>query len=501
MTLDGGHRAPLVALSDVTLRVRDRKLLRHTNWVIDRHQQWVIIGPNGAGKSTLARALTGEVPVVQGTITFDAELGKADCIGYISFEVHRRVMAREEQKDEARYFSGRINEITTARTLAFAGLAAGDETAQAALDLAHQLGISHLLDRGLRWLSTGEIRKVLILRELIRAPRLLILDEPFDGLDRASRRQLGRLINELMNGNRQVILITHRSEEILPNISHVLVVDNGQVVWQGKRHEVLACSSPVVRSSETSAPAGVIPSVRPEHALIPETLVAMKNVTVAYGDTVVFKNISWTMRAGEHWAIAGPNGSGKSTLLSLVAGDNPQAYANEIYLFGHRRGSGESIWDITHHIGIISSEFQIRYRKSILARDVVLSGFFDSIGLFRQGTAEQQNSVDKWLHMLKVAHLADRPFNQLSQGEQRLVLLARAMVKMPLLLILDEPCQGLDALNRHAVLDIVDRIGRHSSAHILFVTHYADEIPVCISHRLRLEKSPDGYSSAIIERL
>jgi molybdate transport system ATP-binding protein len=499
MNPDHEHRAALVSLCDVTLRVRDRKLLHHTNWVIDRHQHWAIIGPNGAGKSTLARALTGEVPVVHGRIAFDEELGKADRIGYISFEVHRRVMAREEQQDEARYFSGRIDDIATARTLALEGLAGGDETAQAALALAHQLGISHLLDRGLRWLSTGEIRKVLILRELIRSPQLLILDEPFDGLDRESRRQLGQLINELMNGSRQVILITHRSEEILPNISHVLAVDDGKVVCQGKRDEVLACLRPFVPTSETAAPA--IPSARREYGAIPETLVDMKNVTVAYGDTVVFKDLSWSMRAGEHWAIAGPNGSGKSTLLSLVAGDNPQAYANEIYLFGNRRGSGESIWDIKHHIGIISSEFQIRYRKSIRARDVVLSGFFDSIGLYRHGTPEQRDTVDQWLHTLKVMHLAHRPFNQLSHGEQRMVLLARAMVKPPLLLILDEPCQGLDSFNRRAILDIVDRIGRHFSTHILFVTHYADEIPACITHRLRFEKSANGHSTAMVERL
>ncbi len=494
------QNSALVTLSDVTLRVRDRKLLPRTNWMIGRHQHWAVIGPNGAGKSTLARALTGEVPVVRGTITFDKELGKADRIGYLAFEVHRRVLAREEQLDDARFFSGRIDDITTARQIVFCGPADANGLQETTQHLANQLGISHLLDRGLRWLSTGEIRKVLILRALVRSPQLLILDEPFDGLDRESRRQLAHLINGLMNGNRQLILITHRLEEIPPKISHVLAVDKGKVVCQGRREEVLARLNPFARTSQSAAPAS-IPAARRQHGLIPQTLVVMKNVTVAYGDTVIFKDLNWSMHAGQHWAIAGPNGSGKTTLLSLVAGDNPQAYANEIYLFGNRRGSGESIWDIKHHIGIISSEFQIRYRKSIRVRDVVLSGFFDSIGLYRHASAAQRETADHWLYTLNIAHLADRPLNQLSHGEQRLVLLARAMVKLPLLLILDEPCQGLDSANRRVILDIVDHIGRHCPTHILHVTHHADEFPACLTHRLQIERTAGGYARTIAERL
>ena len=165
------------------------------------------------------------------------------------------------------------------------------------------------------------------------------------------------------------------------------------------------------------------------------------------------------MRTG---LILGPNGSGKTTLLNLITADNPQAYANRIYLFGRRRGSGESIWDIKQRIGIVSSEFQIRYRKPITAFEVVLSGFFDSVGLYRHASAGQKQMAEQWMAVLGIAHKSDKIFNQLSYGEQRMVLLARAMVKMPLMLILDEPCQGLDRTNRHRILEAIDIIGRRS---------------------------------------
>jgi molybdate transport system ATP-binding protein len=218
----------------------------------------------------------------------------------------------------------------------------------------------------------------------------------------------------------------------------------------------------------------------------------MQNVTVKYGVTTALDNVSWTMQPGENWAILGPNGSGKSTLLSLITADNPQAYANRIFLFGRRRGSGESIWEIKQRIGMVSSEFQIRYRKPIAALEVVLSGFFDSVGLYRHASAQQRQSAEKWLAVLGIANLSQKAFNQLSHGEQRMVLLARSMVKMHLILILDEPYQGLDRTNRQRILAAVDVIGSRSETHIIYVTHYPDELPACITHILQFIQTSDG---------
>ena len=218
----------------------------------------------------------------------------------------------------------------------------------------------------------------------------------------------------------------------------------------------------------------------------------MKNVTIKYENTTVLDNVSWTMRSGENWIILGPNGCGKTTLLNLITGDNPQAYANEIYLFGQRRGSGESIWDIKRRTGMISSELQIRFRKPITAFEVVLSGFFDSVGLYRDYTSEQKETAEQWVEILGVADKSDRVFNQLSYGEQRMQLLARSMVKVPRILILDEPCQGLDRTNRQRILDAIEVVGHQSKTNIIYVTHYPHEIPACMTRMLLFEEQHDG---------
>jgi molybdate transport system ATP-binding protein len=198
------------------------------------------------------------------------------------------------------------------------------------------------------------------------------------------------------------------------------------------------------------------------------------------------------VKSGENWVILGPNGCGKTTLLNLVTGDNPQAYANKIYLFGRRRGTGESIWDIKHRTGIVSSEFHIGYRKPLTAFEVVLSGFFDSVGLYRNFSAEQKEIAEHWLDVFGIADKAERIFNQLSFGEQRMMLLARSLVKMPPILILDEPCQGLDRINRARILDAIEVVGSHSRTNIIYVTHYSDEIPTCMTRMLLFEEQPEG---------
>ena len=213
----------------------------------------------------------------------------------------------------------------------------------------------------------------------------------------------------------------------------------------------------------------------------------MVHVTVGYGDRCILKDLNWTVRTGEHWGLLGPNGSGKTTLLSLISGDHLQAYANEIRLFGHRRGSGESIWDIKSRIGLVSSEFQCRFNRPFTVQDVVQSGFFDSVGLYRYVGKEQAHDAALWMAFFGIQNKADTIFNRLSYGEKRLVLLARAMVKNPELLILDEPCQGLDPANRRVIIELVDTIGRETSTQILYVTHHEYELPTCLTRFLFLD--------------
>jgi molybdate transport system ATP-binding protein len=194
------------------------------------------------------------------------------------------------------------------------------------------------------------------------------------------------------------------------------------------------------------------------------------------------------VRENEQWALLGPNGAGKTTLLSLILADNPQAYANDITLFGKRRGTGESIWEIKQNIGWVAPELQLYYPRDATCIDVACSGWFDSIGLYRECSGEQRAAAEKWLGEFGMTECADIAFEKISEGEQRLALLARAMVKEPGLLVLDEPCQGLDAENRDRVLQAVDGLSQRSGASMIYVTHRADELPQSITHVLRLNE-------------
>jgi len=377
------------------------------------------------------------------------------------------------------------------------------------LETAEQLGIAAILEKPLRHFSNGETRKTIIAKALLANPRLLILDEPFDGLDSASSKWLSQSISGLIQSGLAIWLVSHRFEELVPEIKHVLCLKSGKIFAQGLRSEVLnaeimeglyseddgAKTLQINTESSEEKFERLIPQNAPESTATnkkPPSIIQMRNVNVRYGENVVLENFNWSVNQGENWKIVGPNGAGKSTLLSLISGDNLQAYANQIYLFGKRRGTGESVWDIKQRIGLVSPEFQVRYREAISVLKVVLSGFFDTIGFYQAASESQKRTALNWLNFLEINELAEQDYTRLSYGQQRLILIARAMVKSPPLLILDEPCQGLDSTNRNRVLELIDHIGLNSATQILYVTHSATDQLNCLSHELRFEISKDG---------
>ncbi|MGZ3578850.1 MAG: ATP-binding cassette domain-containing protein [Syntrophales bacterium] len=484
---------PFITVEDITIRLRDKFILPHTSWKILTGQHWAILGPNGAGKSSLVRVLTCDVPYIRGSITHHFPQHPSEIIGYVSSELQEHLITREKLQDMSRYFSGKLDDAEKVRTTILAGDHDAGDGSPDFVRIVDILGIGHLLNRGIRFLSSGEMRKVIIARALIKSPRLLILDEPFAGIDAGSRKKIAESIMELVSQGLQIVLITHRTQEILPFISDILLIKNGKVLMQGKRNDILTTEN-LDRLYDAKCfdsgftldkrKSGTVRNAPYENGI----LVDMRNVSVKYGNTLVLNNLNWTVRRNENWAIVGPSGSGKSTLLSLIAGDNPQAYANEIYLFGRRRGSGESIWDIKERIGMVSSEIQTLYRKEITASDVVASGLFDSIGLYRNLHSEHKRKVDKWIEFFSISYIANNVFTNLSFGERRMVLLARSMVKSPELLILDEPCQGLDRENRKLFMGLIEMIGRDTDTNLLYVTHYQDELPACVDRVLTLKR-------------
>jgi len=514
-------------LDDVALRVNRKLSFEHTTWAIQSDQHWAIIGPNGSGKSTLANAVFRKVAIIRGRILyfFDNDSGNVNHarsyfyrgeILRISPEDHRDLLQSQGGYHQARWhsFEGAdaptVSDLLTAKSIEHSSpyevspLKVSEEIYRVrrhkAIDL---LGIEYLLRRKILHVSHGEARKVLIARALMQSPKLLILDDPFCGLDSSSRDVFKSTIDNLLAAESpRILLVAPRIEEIPHGITHILCVAGNQVVDQGRKDTILRTE--FVRELFASQDKTIdlksgLKKIPPNPPLRKGgILIEMKGTSVSYGETDVLRDINWMMRQGENWAILGHNGAGKTTLLSLILADNPQSYANEITIFGKRRGSGESIWDIKRNIGWVSPELQIYYHNESTCRNVVCSGFFDSVGLYRACSSEQARVAEHWMHSLGIEVLADRPLGTVSAGEQRLVLLVRALVKNPILLIMDEPCQGLDFSHRKRIIDLLDQLslpgrGRdgyspQTPVNMIYVTHHPDEMPNAITHILKLQR-------------
>ena len=347
-----------------------------------------------------------------------------------------------------------------------------------------------LLDKYIISLSSGELRKFQLTKTLFANPNLLIMDNPFIGLDAETRNQLSDLLLMLVHErDMDIMLVLSKTDGIPPYVTEVIEVKDGTAQIPRSRSDYYARQEPV--------PVHVLPMDRQKALLsLPyhdndydcQCVVDMHHVSIRYGERIILKDLDWTVMNGERWALSGQNGSGKSTLLSLVCADNPQSYACDITLFDRPRGSGESIWDIKRHIGYVSPEMHRSYKRNLPAIRIVASGLMDSIGLYAIPDKKDYDTCRWWLDLFGIGHLADRPFLQLSSGEQRLVLLARAFVKDPQLLILDEPLHGLDLWNRRLVKDIIETFCQRRNKTMIMVTHYQEELPANITHSLWLQR-------------
>ena len=504
---------PFLSLWDGAYRLGDRLVFEHTTWVFHRQEHWAIVGANGSGKSLLADALRGRLPLVHGELRYHFRpppgLAPEEAISHVSFEdrkadVHDTVVQSRWNSLEAESASLVRDFLSYERVMEINPFEVTPRHKRARPEFERRmrraaglLQLGPLLDRRLIALSNGERQRVQFARALSQPMRLLILDEPFAGLDAGTRAHFHTLLERLMDTALRVLLITTRVEDLPRHITHLLCVSQCRVVAAGRRAELLAL--PKVRrlfATRTSAtvrgPRGgkglTRQGVEKLGTLLGRELVRLRQVTVRYGNSVILRNLNWTIRAGESWALLGPNGSGKTTLLSLILGDNPQVYTNEVVVFGRQRGGGESVWDIKKHIGWISPELHLHFNDTATCFEVVASGFHDTVGLFEAPTGRQRTAARRWLARFQLLEFADRPLFSLSAGLQRMVLLARALVKNPRLLVLDEPCQGLDAPHRDLIVQAVDRLIRKGAVTAIYVTHRRDEIPPSIKRVLRLRK-------------
>ncbi|MBC8946455.1 MULTISPECIES: molybdate ABC transporter ATP-binding protein ModF [Xenorhabdus] len=473
-----------------SFRLSDTRILRLPSLKIISGENWAFVGANGSGKSSLARVLSNELTQLTGEThcSFHTPIR-------VSFEQLQQLIDEEWQRNNTDLLSE--DEEDTGRTAAEV-IQMYHKDNELCLELTKYFGIKDLLSRRFKYLSTGEVRKVLLCQALMADPDLLILDEPFDGLDAYARNQLSQLLETLTTKGITLVLILNRFNQIPDFVEQIGVLADCHLTLVGEKKRILA-ESLVAQLAHSEALKNIqLPDpdeCRADKQLpADQPLVSMHNMVVQYNDKPILHGLNWQVNPGEHWQIIGENGAGKSTLLSLITGDHPQGYNNHLILFGRQRGSGETIWDIKRHIGYVSNSIHLEYRVSTSVRNVILSGFFDSIGLYQAVSDRQQQLADEWLMLLGLSGAtANSPFHSLSWGQQRLVLITRALVKHPTLLILDEPLQGLDPLNRQLVLRFIDIMIRSGDTQLLFVSHHQEDAPECITHRLKFIPDGDVY--------
>lgn len=468
------------------MKIKD---LRHRDLTIDhfatrRGEAWCLLGGNRSGidqfVALLSARLTGYTAEV---------LQLPEHLAILTFQSQQELFEEELRNDDSDFLNA-----PDPGTLVHEFLPDHDSS----LPLLRAFRLDHCLDLGYRQLSSGQARKMLLLRELLAGATALLIQNPYDGLDRASCEELNRTFAQLLDSEVELLVTVSTAGDIPPWCSHLALVGGGRLEQAGPRERVL----PLISRKPAASPAAddtlqaifLTPQNQAARETEPEELVFLANGFAGYGDRALFTGLNLIIRTGDHTLITGPNGCGKSTLLDMITGDNSKCYANNLRVFGRLRGTGESIWQIKNTMGIVSPALHRDHRVPGSALQVVLSGLFDSIGLYRKVAPPEVRTARLWLAWIELADKADTPFRRLSFAEQRQVLIARALIKRPKLLVLDEPTQGLDDNNRNRFLGLLEKAAAEQLTTMLYVSHRQDEYRPFFRHRIMLDAyGPDGH--------
>lgn len=471
---------PFVYIQNLNLSYRNKVVLKDLYWEVNVCQNWVLWGESGSGKTSLAKAIAG-LADSQGSIeiNYNAQSKLPPEVLFVeSWYQFKNLEGVANFYYQQRYTSQQAKETLTVHAeLVAYGKEKGLHFDQVE-PILEALNFSSFASSQLIELSSGEHKKLQLVKALWLKPQLLIIDQPYTGLDVASRKNLNTLLDQVTAEGVQLILICN-DLEFPENIDCFAEIIDGQIVTSFSRE--IGDLPPEIHRKK-------IPAFLKESPDYSSTeIVKMVDVNISYGEKQVLKNINWEVKAGEKWLLQGHNGSGKSTLLSLVNGDHPQSYANELYLFGNKRGSGESIWDIKQHIGLISPEFHWYFDGTSTVWKCIASGFYDTVGLFQQLPYSKRAQVDEIIEYFGLTASKNELLSALPLGKQRLVLLARTIIKNPELLILDEPCQGLDQQQTQHFNQLVDELCSNGMT-LIYVGHFESQLPTCIQKRILLEK-------------
>ncbi|WKT00833.1 molybdate ABC transporter ATP-binding protein ModF [Gallibacterium salpingitidis] len=479
-----------IQLDQVKIKITSQQWLQIAQFKITPLSFTVIVGHNGSGKSTLSKFISQHQAPYSGKYSNDFKN-----ISLVSL-AQQQILLEQIFRDLNNDSVSPDDQGKTARQIM---LENQSYPAEKLMQIANIVGITAYLDRPFKLLSTGEARKILLAKALIAEPDLLILDEPFEGLDAASQQQWLSLLHQLKQ-HLTIVLVINRLTDIPEWADSIALLHQCQLITQQSAAEML--NSDIFQqlcyaeeAITVPVPQAAMPAIKLPANL--QTIFDLQDVVVKYGEKTILHHLNWQVKQGEHWWIKGPNGCGKSTLLSLINGDHPQAFNNKVKLFGKQRGSGETIWEIKQYIGFLSNHFHLDYRVNCSALMVIISGYFDSIGVYQHIDENIRLNALQWLKRIDMEKFANAPFRSLSWGQQRLLLIARALVKHPPILILDEPLMGLDALNRHLVLTFIDQLITNSDTQLFFVSHHQEDQPECINRIFEFIPVNDTYQYKI----
>lgn len=491
----------LFSINNATVRFLNSTLFRDLNFKINKGENWALIGPSGSGKSALLQTIAGRFNITGGSVTWHFEdelLHKLPAADGIS--VKTKLIALVEPRHHFHnlsnttdfYYQQRYNSsdsedaLTVDDYLLFVNSTPHANTWWTPDKVLNLLNLQQLRDKQLIKLSNGETKRLMLAAALLKNPVLLLLDNPLTGLDVKTRQEFNGVIEQITSSGINLIIATS-VHEIPEAITHVAVLNNGAIIHETAKADFdpSQFNQEVPDNIDITELSALLNINKP--AITYNQIVKMERVHIQYGNKVILNNVDWEIKTGDRWALLGPNGAGKSTLLSLINGDNPQAYANSIILFDKKRGTGESIWDIKKKIGFVSPELHQYFPTDNSCLQVIESGYYDTLGLFRPSNKERTDVALRWMKALEIDQHARHLLKNIPASAQRLCLLARALIKNPSLLIFDEPCQGMDDHQQLHFKKLVDTICSLSNVTLIYVTHYQHEIPNSVNKVLQLD--------------
>ncbi|MDR0815423.1 MAG: ATP-binding cassette domain-containing protein [Bacteroidales bacterium] len=454
---------PLIEFDHASFRKFDRIVFPDACWTLPAGEHWAVTGSNASGKTTFLEVVAGQWLAVQGKTAYHLSNDEIASVFFSDSQINYGNFYYQQ-----RYHATETDGVVTVR--AFLGLQ--DE---ALPEVLQALNLFSLLDMEIIKLSNGQFKKMIIVKALLKKPRLLLLDNLFIGLDAQARDYVNETLTRIAGMGTQIIM-TAESGQIPAFITHVMEVAHFAVSCICLRAEAEAV--PAVRQVK------VLPELPEPPAADFDVAVHLNQVTIRYNGRTIIDQVEWLIRRGEKWALTGANGAGKSMLLSLIFADNPQAYANRITIFDRLRGTGESIWDIKDRIGFVSPEMRLYNRRHIACMDYVMEGLQDNPYVRHTISEKESQFAAALFACFSVEDIAKTSFQRVSTGQQNIVLLIRALVKNPPMLILDEPFQGLDAENVALARALLDAYCQDRT--LIFVSHCPAELPDGINRNMHL---------------